>query len=877
MEKNLKFCEKYNIDANEYERISIEVAPFSVRVMNRLKREKIDTIGQLLNCSFNKLVQISGFGTGCFNELYDYFSSLTDNNSAGSGQTTDCLSEKIPEFFRENREMILRGDFSFVNSDEYDELIVEYKNAKDILGDELIGHCIYKPEYIISIRQAFNQYYCEYDVLSDRLSLIPECRRRRSVKNYIEACTDNEVFKSALFGHIVSTDETLEQFIRNNVSLLKKESSIITQFAKACLYDLKEMWGSFLDDISKNERAFEIVKRRSEGMTLEQVGNEYQVTRERVRQIEKKVSTKFVKWVNLNAIINKIYADLDEKIFYLPFDFKVFFENYLSVFCYLLKINEEDFAGLYYDKQFDLFVIGDDSFVTDIQKYVEELPNTFKESLLDNYIIEANMKLGYPKEIIKIVIEDYYKKTADVYHRSRLTLGKIYKDILYKYYPNGIWVYSDTQINEFKKHVIEEYGDIKLPEKNRAIVARIADVGILCDRGTYRPKSEKYISDDLAKKIHDYIEQSDTPIFLTNTIFTVFEEELECEGVTNKYFLQGILHELFEDEFVFKRDYISKDENFTSIYSEIVSYIEQATYPVTKQQLNEKFPGVTEIVINLSISDPNIINMFGVYMHASKLKLTDENKKYVKEVVALMIEESGYIHCRDIYDYVFKDNSNILTSNGIYQAFGFYSVLEYLFCDEFEFSRPYVGKKGQEITRTFDHMQEMVRESDVIQLADVISVARNNHFQLSSILEFANSCNETHLLLNDKELAAIDYIGISHDMARVVERCIFDSIEETMYVSDLKCLNQFPRLSVTWTEWLIYSVLNKWSDILEVSVTSTVFKQAKAVVAKKGKLDMAQLNENSRVEDIYVPDDLDNIDELISDILIEEIEGLDDI
>lgn len=518
-------------------------------------------------------------------------------------------------------------------------------------------------------------------------------------------------------------------------------------------------------------------------------------------------------------------------------------------------------------------MIGDERLISHIQEYVDELPDTFNESQLDNYLYKGHVEYGHSEELTKKIIEDNFGKTGDVYHRSRLTLVRVYEDILKKYYSNGIWVYSDEQIDDFRKHVRNDYGDIKLPENNRAIMARITSVSVLCDRGTYCPKKDKYISDSLAEKIHDYIVENESPIFLTNTLFNIFEEELVKEGVSNKYYLQGILRELYEGEFIFRRDYISKDENLTSVYSEIVSYIEKAAYPVTKRQLNEAFPGVTEIVINISTSDPDVINLFGVYIHASKLKLDELDKKYLKAVVISMLDKSGFLHCKDIYDFISRDNPNILTSNGVYQAFGLYSVLEYLFRDELEFSRPYIGQKGQEITRTFDQLHEMVEESDVIQLAEIASVARDNHFQVNSILEFANSCNNTHLLLNDKELAAIDYIGLSRELAREVEQCIFDSISGTVYVSDLRCIKSFPRLSVPWTEWLVYSLLYKWGEILEVAVTSTTFKQAKAVVARRGELDVNQINEMENVDGIYIPDNMDDIDELISNILFDEIEG----
>lgn len=872
MESKEKFCEKYDINPKDFENVSIEDALFSVRVYNRLRREKIETIGALLNYTHEDLEQIDGFGAGCFKELYAYFESIVPHN--GVHKEKDGNTRRIiPESFRINRDLIVCGDFSFVDNEEYQELIEEYMYARDVLGEDLARLCLYETENVLAIGQVFNRFSQSIGKLYEKLNVIPRYRRDRNVKYYIYAYTCNEVMRTSLCEKIKVESENLEQYIRNNADELDNDSSVVSLFVKSCSYSLSELGNAFFDEIAKNERAFEIVKRRSEGMTLEQVGNEFDVTRERIRQIEKKVSVRFVNWVKSKALIYKIYAEMDGKNIWLPSVFELFFDENSDIFCYLLKINEEEFSCFTYDRQIDVFVFGNESLLNQIQEYVDELPDTFNESQLDILLSEGYLQHGHPQEITKKLIEDNYGKTGDVYHRSRLTLVKIYADILQKYYPHGIWVYNDDEIDDFRRHVREDYGDIKLPENNRAILSRITHVSILCDRGTYCPKKDKYISDELAKKIHDYIADNETPIFLTNTLFSIFEDELVKEGVSNKYYLQGILRELYEGEFVFRRDYISKDENLTSVYSEIVSYIEKAVYPVTKRQINEAFPGVTEIVIYISTSDPEVINLFGVYIHASKLRLDETDRYYLKEVVASMIDKSGFLHCKDIYDFICRDNANILTSNGIYQAFGLYSVLEYLYRDEYEFSRPYIGRKGQEITRTFDQLHEMVEESDVIQLAEIVSVARENHFQVNSILEFANSCNNTHLLLNDKELAAIDYIGLSEGLAREVESYVYNAIDGTVYVADLQCIRAFPRLSVPWTEWLVYSVLNKWSELLEVAVTSTTFKQAKAVVARKGKLDVSQICEKEYGDGTYTPDNLDDIDELISDILFDEIEG----
>lgn len=870
MDEQRKFCELYHINAEEYQNVDIDDILFSVRVNNRLHREGIETVGALLNCTYERLAGLSGFGAGCFKEIYDYLETIKpcDDKAFDKIRVEKVV---VPEALLQNRESVVKGDFSFV-TEEMGDVVDLYMEAQQVLQAELAQACIDNPIYCALIRKTMRDFVDTSEKVREILNNIPADRKVRSARYYINACYVGESRRNLLLEKLRDEDVSLETYIREYAKEICDGHPLIANFAKACAFDIYEMTKVFFDEVKKNERSYEIVKMRASGQTLEQVGNTYFVTRERVRQIERKVSQRFTNWAKRNNIMQLIVAEEDGNEILLPSVFDVHFKEYAEMIEFLLKTYESDFENIHYQKALDVFVIGDTDVLVEIQDFVDELPDQFNEDEIEEILTRGYELKKLPKQLVYRAIENDYRKTGDVYHCSRLTLGKLYSDVLRNHYANGIWIYSDEALDGFRRHVVEDFGDIKMPENNRALVGRIAAVGILCGRGMYGPKKEKYISDELADKIHEYINESDSPIFLTNTLFSVFEEELISEGITNKYYLQGVLRELFEDEYVFRRDYISKDKNITSVYSEIVSYIEHAQYPVTKQQVNDAFPGVTEIVINISVSDPEIINLFGAYIHAKKLKLNKEDLQYIDKVMEKMFSRNESMHCKDIYEYVMLDNLNILTSNGIYQAFGLYSILEYLYRDQYEFSRPYIGRKGVEITRTYDQLHEMVQESDTIELSDVVAVARENHFQINSILEFANSCNSSHLLINDKELAAIEFTGITEDIVEEVELCILKELNGTQYVTNLQCAYKFPKINTPWTEWLIYSAINKWGTRLEVAVTSTTFKQAKAVIAKHGLLDMEKIEDNISAGAMYMPDDMDNIDELISDILFDEIE-----
>ena len=255
-------------------------------------------------------------------------------------------------------------------------------------------------------------------------------------------------------------------------------------------------------------------------------------------------------------------------------------------------------------------------------------------------------------------------KTGNMLHRYRLSNENIYIDVLKKYYPEGIHVYDDDEISILKRHIKNEF-DINVTSSNRGIASAISKCGLLCDRGTYKAKEDKLLSDELISKIEKYIDNSEMKIFLTNTIFSIFETELADEGVTNKYHLHGILREIFGEKWMFRRDYISKDKDITSFYDSVVAYIKSCPHPVFKEDIYNAFPGITDIVIQFATGDNAIVNLFGSYLHESRFRLSKGDILFLKSIIDSTVKDSGYCHCKDVYRIANIQNHSLLINNFI--------------------------------------------------------------------------------------------------------------------------------------------------------------------------------------------------------------------
>lgn len=879
--KTLK--ELYFINDLEYENKALAELDLSTRITNRLQGVLgVHSIGEMLNLTYGQLVKLKGFGKNSIIGIDDALRLLAPkNNYLSKNEKKECFSHKNKILLKNHLMEICHNNFTILNMDSFNDaeraLLDSMKEAVEFIDGNLLMASVKETEHILPILNLLNSMVSNYnkkekirEQIKKEYVHVSDNKRDCNIKWFIYAYTDDDDIRSEMLKEFHEEGiNCIRDFMK--VDLTEKSNlSEIIRFIKWCGFDIKKELNNMFEKLYKNDREREIISSRSNGNTLDVAGKAFGVTRERIRQIEKKVTKRFELLLNSNRIILKIFAERDGDEILTPSELTEYFGVRAEQMLYLLRRTD---TSLYtYDSDLDIFVIGSSGLTERAQAYIDKLPKVFAEDKYNEIIKQGVEEYNLTEEIICAHINTGYKKTEKLYHRSRLTLQSIYDAVLKKYYPQGIWVYGEKDISEFRMHIKNDYGNITLPENNRALAAQVCRAGILCGRGIYKAKQSNYLSNTVLKEIKKYIETSDNSVFMMSTLFNVFEEELRSENVDNKYYLQGILHEIFDGKWYFRRDYISKDDKITSIYTEIVTFIKKAGYPVNKQEIRRKYPGITEIVLNLATNDPKILNLYGCYIHGDNLKLTKEDIVFLRGVVENFLAKKDSWHCRSLYEYIMDKNSIILQKNYINIPFGVYSLLEYCFRDEYNFSRPYIAKNGAEIVTTFEMLQEVVRGSDTMEIADISTYARKNYHQINNILDFLDSCNDTHLLINVSEIASIDIIGITVEDVIDIEKILDKEVTTTILINNLKCVHLFPKLNVPWNEWLIYSVIKKWGERYEVKASEAQLKQAVALIAPKGKLCTEIIDNISDNEKLAIADDLSNIDDLIENFELEELE-----
>ena len=213
----------------------------------------------------------------------------------------------------------------------------------------------------------------------------------------------------------------------------------------------------------------------------------------------------------------------------------------------------------------------------------------------------------------------------------------------------------------------------------------------------------------------------------------------------------------------------------------------------------------------------------------------------------------------------------IFSRNAANMPFPVFSILEYLFREQFQFSRPYIAKINVEIGKPIERLHELIYSEDEFRLSDISEFNKENHLQFQSMIEFINSINDKYLMKNIDTIISIEKAGITEEVVNKIETLIHGEIEQTIPIRNLVCISYFPKIKCDWSEWLIYSILFKWSSKLEVALSSSQLKQSIPLVAPTGKMNTTPFKNASTSPISIKVDDLENIDELISDLITDNL------
>lgn len=448
------------------------------------------------------------------------------------------------------------------------EISSKLLEIEEILGLELCSSYFKNPQGLDNLLNMLCSYVETYNETQEMKSKINDLLERMINSSNLEAKIAPLIWASESNDESIILSELLKRteinYVRellraNNIKLNKDEALQLWRLAEWLGEDQKVKLKKELYSLFKHKRDLEIIRKRTGGATLEETSTAYKLTHEGVRLIEKKFQGRFNSYLAMNMPHYILYAFGKNQCYITIEELKELLGDISDIFVYYLKLSNCSTA--HWSEELNGFIIGEGSWYEQLNEYKKGLPDIIDGESIDDFIIDTidnfTLPIGYDDTKRLLLLE--YSFSGKVYLKNKMSLSRMYYAVLEKYYPDGIKLYDDSEAIRFRSYVHELFGDVYLPENNRAIAVRLSDLTILCDKGKRILPSGIKIPFELLRKIHDAIVEFDKNEILFRTLFEEFKDELlENSNVTNKYFLQGVLRKNFSHEFNFTRYAIRK-------------------------------------------------------------------------------------------------------------------------------------------------------------------------------------------------------------------------------------------------------------------------------------------------------------------------------
>ena len=573
----------------------------------------------------------------------------------------------------------------------------------------------------------------------------------------------------------------------------------------------------------------------TERRTLEEISVELDLTKERVRQIESKVVgiirrylKEYSDCIRKTIISQKIETDFltmdeieafigDKKIAGLIRVFTTILCNYISY--------DGDLDILYYT----------DKLETIINRLAIFIPDYVKEEDLCLY-----SKLEYN---IITKTKAFKNIKGKGYLRSSLTRNDLYRAVINDNFPQGFRI--NEEFCSVVNQNMEELYNMN-PMELRALFGLIDRCDYcLIDRGTYIDRSfVSPLSDELSDEIIEYLSRIDGGAVYYNTIFNDFERKLRDEGITNRFYLKGVLDKKLSAPFITQRDYISVGNTFRTISDTISQAISSIEGVFDLDVLRKMFPGVNDfILINQCVQNRDILRYAnGNVFISCKNKISNELRNELLSVVKTEIEylmsflnskivTSSKIYARmrnyhsELIDRIpFLDNHMVFFSYLSKELNGFY------------FRRPYLSNDASLDLNRDTVMNNYVDTLDYFNNKKIDSFCTKMHARyLSSYLDFMIEKSDKFIQVDEtncikKELIIID----SYKLDKIKH-------EIDYFLNSFGCLDtskhqnydSYPNIGYKWNKYLLVGIIRCYfSDLFDIEYTDTMYTKTDFIIRR---------------------------------------------
>lgn len=686
---------------------TLEELGLSTRSYNAIRRHNIQTVEELLEIiESGEIANIRNLGSNSINEILRVVENVKTRKVVRSTEEDasqdDCEIDVVVRYFPENK-------FAMFRTYCYDRGIDTVQKLKNIDFSELMRMRGFGLTKLNAIKERLEQIEIEPGVI------IQEEEQPIAVNTFDKIHTSNEFLQISVlrrFGVPSSATGRLSELgIRTFADLKRESKSKIAQVLGIQNYTkleealkqfeipLVDIVGEYLKTFEQNKE-FDIYVRRAEGDTLQEIGEAYNLTRERVRQhcskFERAIMPMILALAQGLEDANSDHYIKEEQVLSV-FDN----DDYDKIFIFTLRnASSYDFVGgIFFNKEhypraeYDLIGIVSD-IVGDGINLFDEIERI--ESALDSAgygFIEAD-------DFLNMVIEFNYCFYGDYIVKNKKSYAFLCAQLVEECFPEGIR-YEDEDMNRLRSLALERFGDLDLPDNDRSLWSRLCTHLVQRGRSTYISPKKIFVDKDLMEEIKSYVDNSPLSEIFFKEIFAEFEGILTMTtNIDNAAFLHGVFVYYYPHEYIYSRDSLTKRdaEETQSLASRIREVLVEAGHPLRKDEIMSHLPGLAESVLfNAIIHSEDIAQWeYNYYNCMGNIKRNEVAEQILKTTLEVLLSENqGY--CSESMLYVATKDKlrDYFDENNVCNAQNLFYLAYMLFDGEFSFRRPHIASVGR--------------------------------------------------------------------------------------------------------------------------------------------------------------------------------------
>ncbi len=857
----------FGVDASDFSGINVDQLFLSVRASNCLQNAKYTTLEDVLSKTVAELQGIRNMGIKSVNEIVqkakDFVSNPT-NIAYISPNKTDLLSvsreiagEPIDGDLKVAVEALLVGEEYKIDglTDIQLECFEKYKTAVSNIGEEICLEAYLNPEYSLQICNMLLEFaapYIQYekamDVAVRRLDVLTDFMKARKAIPFIKAY---EVKGGEKLSHLLfeCKEDTTVSKIPYLYETFRKEENMLTiatetnKFLSWLDFNINKLIVSISENIQKilsgrNERSVEVFSLRAEGKTLEEIGGLYGVTRERVRQIELKVYKTFWSVYSKQKydLIMLVYALRDgDTVLYFK-ELKKLLGDFADTLWACIKHTPEQ-KYYFYSKSLDAVVIRSDEssdldeidLLSKINEELAMLPELIDKTEKDISLLTLSNESALPLEILENEFDNTYRLSGIFYHRGYLTVVTMCNYVLKHRFSAGFKIADAFEADRFRQYMVEFFGEKGASITNRALDAKVGEIGILCDRGKYIHPDFMQVEQSIIDAINDYVENSSRSLLPYGEIYEAMKDVFEGTQITNRYLLQGALKK-YGCRFNTGRDFIRKTQSVTFV-DELESFVEERGI-VHKAEIFAEFTSIGEAGLGQVVArSTNVFNIDnGYYIHASQFDIQPEDYEHLREYLKAACQDIP-VNIRSVHEAVALQFPEFMYRNDFEDRNKLFAALNYMFRGEFSFSRPYIAKLGINDISNRSVILQHIEEYDSIEIEELIDICEENNIHYVAASYLFQMLAPEYIRINSSTLMKKEYTGITDNIVTKAAEIILDMLETNDYIvgSKIDDFLWFPQIDVDWNEFLLENIIIQSKKVNIVYLIGDPLKHPNAV------------------------------------------------